>query len=421
MEVVEKFADIYQGRHTTEEYVDFQKSCDQFLFVATALGMVNPIENNGKLVGMSVSQEAFFLKSHGAIKRKHRKLYEEAKQASKQSYEFAKRANKIEELEKAMYSTGAGVGDEWVPTVTSPTLEDQVRLEAKIVSLFREIKMPAATYVMPVKGNLPNFVTMAEATTNSPTTLTQGNATTANRTLSATKFVLAIPFSEEMDEDSIIPFIPFLRDELAEAKAHDHDYSIINGDTTNPHQDSDIDTTNHRGRAYIGLRKAALALATSVDGTTFTTTDLLNLMGLMDKYAADFRKLAWLMSPKSYARMRGLAEVLTLDKFGAGAPILNGEVAKLFNIPVIVSSEVRSDLDATGVYDGTTTSNSTIILVNHKSWVVGTRRPLMLKLKRDDAYDQHQMIATFRADFQSLEDRTVATNVGVVYGVANSA
>lgn len=422
-EVIEKFADVFQGRHTQDEYVDFQKSCDQFLLIGTALGLINPVENQGKLIGMEVRPEAFFLKSHQAIKRRHPRLYEEARRASAQSFQVAKRLGKIDELEKAMYSTGAGVGDEWVPTITSPTLEDQVRVEAIVVPLFREIQMPSNPYTLPVKGNLPNFVTLAEATTNSPTTLTQGNATTASRTLTASKFVLAIPFSEEMDEDSIIPFIPFLREELAEAKAHDHDYSIINGDTTNPHQDSNVDTPNHRGRAYIGLRKAALALSTTVDGTTYTTTDLTNLIGLMDRFAGDPRKLAWIMSPKSYARTRGLAEVLTVDKFGAGAAILNGQVGSLFQIPIVVSAELQSNQDATGVYDGTTTNRSSVVLVNHRAWVVGTRRPLTLKLVREDKYDQHQMVASFRADFQALENRATAgnTHVGLVYGIQNSA
>jgi len=50
--------------------------------------------------------------------------------------------------------------------------------------------------------------------------------------------------------------------------------------------------------------------------------------------------------------------VRTVDKYGQFATVLNGELGKIDGIPVIVSEKIRENLNASGVYDGTTTTKT---------------------------------------------------------------
>ena len=201
--------------------------------------------------------------------------------------------------------------------------------------------------------------------------------------------------------------------------AHDWDYTILNGDTTNPHQDSDVDTATHRGRGLIGLRKMIQAAA-SIDGATFDLERLRTMRANMAKHGVAPSKLAFITSVAGYMRMLGLAEVVSLDKFGPNATVFNGQLGSLDGIPVIVSEECRQDLNASGVYDATTTTNTLIVCANRSDFLVGTRREPTVKLWVDPRYDQDQLILTYRKDFKNTISYTANNIVGEVYGIANA-
>ena len=52
-------------------------------------------------------------------------------------------------------------------------------------------------------------------------------------------------------------------------------------------------------------------------------------------------ELAWIVGFKGMIEMMKLAELITMDKYGANASVLSGEVAKFFGSPVILSEFIR--------------------------------------------------------------------------------
>jgi HK97 family phage major capsid protein len=211
-----------------------------------------------------------------------------------------------------------------------------------------------------------------------------------------------------LEEDSIIAMAPFIRDEIIEGLAYGLEDAYLNGDDSGTHMDNDTNggAADLAAKTWIGLRKHAQANSVTQDLSTFSTANLRALRKKLGKYGADPRNLAWIVSIKGLIAMMGLAEVITLDKFGPLATVITGQLAMFDGIPVIVSEEMRDDVAATGVNTlaGPNTL-SNLILANRRSWIRGIRRAPTVKTKEDIETDQLIVVVTWRGDFQ----RTLGT------------
>ena len=67
---------------------------------------------------------------------------------------------------------------------------------------------------------------------------------------------------------------------------------------------------------------------------------------------------------------------------------------------VIVSEQVRTTLNASGVYDGVTQTKTMLIIVHKDAFMLGARGLPKLSFKSDDDVDQNTLILSFRKDFQ---------------------
>ena len=122
----------------------------------------------------------------------------------------------------------------------------------------------------------------------------------------------------------------------------------------------------------------------------------------MGKYGTSPKELAWVVGPSVYAQMLNIDEVATLEKFGPQATILSGALAVFRGIPIIVSEFVRENLNASGVYDGTTTNRTVCHLANIRRFYLGLRRPIRVKVQQDARaeYDRWQLVSYQRLDFK---------------------
>ena len=314
---------------------------------------------------------------------------------------YKERMHKGAPLRKQMDTQTATEGLEWVPTNYSAEWVRFVDLKLQLAALFRGINMPSDPYKIPFQNGQATVYFLTEQTGDAGTKLTATSVASANFQLDAKKIAARIPFSTELTEDSIVPILAMLREELAHAVARGVDDCILNGDTSASHQDNDVTAATDRRKAWDGLRKQALgAAARYMSLSTFSTANLGKLRSLMGKYGVAPSELAWIIGPKVYARhFMTLAEVLTVEKYGANATILNGELGKLFGIPLIVVGVAREDLNTAGVKDSTTTDNGQVILAHRPSWFFGTKRQLELKLWENIEYDQMYLTGTCRHDF----------------------
>jgi len=408
---IRDFTDVHMGSHSKDELVEFQKSADDLYILGAAMRLIKHVDEGSEFGTTTVNPAIVNTQMYRQMKRQFPKLIAQGNHVAKSA--------QSQPFNKAIYSTGAGVGDEWVPTQHSPTLTDAVRLAAKVAPLFRRIKMPSNPFTMPVRGTLTKIKILSEASTDAPSQITKSDPATANITLTTRKGGFAVALSEELQEDSIIAIIPWLRDEMVQAMAHGLDSAILNGDTTEPHQDSDVDISTHFDKAWAGLRKSAIT-ANKINGSTLALSSFRNLRAQMDVYAAEPGDLVYFTSVAGAMRILGLEQFETKEKAGDVATNLKGYIRTIDGVPLIMTSDCRSNLNASGVYDGTTTTKTVVVAANTRAWVIGERRGVTLKTFKDPRLDQDQLIVTARWAFASLFPVATEGVCGTVYGISNS-
>ncbi|MGH3369743.1 MAG: hypothetical protein ACRDPR_07060, partial [Nocardioidaceae bacterium] len=259
---------------------------------------------------------------------------------------------------------------------------------------------------------------------NYPTTKTGSQRVAVN----ARKFVMHQMWSGEMEEDSIIPFIPFLRRQAARSLGHYSDSLVLNGDTTNAGtgninlDDADPANTKHY-LAFDGIRHAALVdntgNALDVAGG-ISLARISALRGLM-KDAARFvdwghpnnaDDLVFVCDTDTADAIALLDECITVDKFGPQATILNGQVGRLFRHPVISSMAVSlTEADGKVSTTGANNVKGQIVAFNRRGFVVGDRRMLKVEVERIPGSDQTRHVYSTRIGFGRFTPTGAASGI----------
>lgn len=317
---------------------------------------------------------------------------------------FEARAN---DVMKALDSTTAGGVDEWVPTEMTPSLVEKIRLQLKVAALFGVIPMSSNPYQLPVEvGNIMSFGVDEVTADTGGTEIPVGDTTNLSErtTFTAKGHKTRVLTSKEATEDSIVPLLPYIQNRIVLALAQGREDLILNGDTASPHEDTDTTSATSRRKKWLGLRAMANDQSFVTDLATLTFSNVLGMRGNMGVYGVNPADLAIVTSIAGFIKMlKEITETTTVDKFGPNAVILSGQLASLAGVPVIVSEYVRTDLNASAVYEALATKTA-IYLVNRNAFAIGEkRRPTTQFLtERYAEMDQNALIATERIDFQPL-------------------
>jgi HK97 family phage major capsid protein len=318
----------------------------------------------------------------------------------------------------AMDSETAEEGLEWIPTEFSSSLIEKVRLMLKVAALHTRFNMPTNPFKFPAEGADAVAYKMAQSTSDTASKITASTPGTTNIVFDAIKLAARVLASKEVEEDSIIAIIPYIQGKIATALAEAQENATINGDTAGSHMDADITDAADARKAWDGYRKLAQSGA-KVDLSTFEIANIRGVRKAMGKYGINPNDLAWVASVATYYKMLGIAEVVTVDKYGPSATILTGELAKLDGIPIVVSEFVREDLNDAGVQDGQTETDTVLPLVYRPGFMYGDRRNVTMQVLREvyAEADQDAIIATQRLDFQAMHEVTTEFIVGLGYNI----
>lgn len=300
---------------------------------------------------------------------------------------------------------------DFVPVDLSSELQRRLYLESVLAGLLasRELEMPSPDYRLPLTTTLPSFGLFS-----TENTLAIGSDPgTDGIHLIAKKVMGRCDYSYEIDEDSIIPILPLITSSLAQSAGLALDSMIINGDTTATHMDSDIAAnaglpTNMVAaeKAWKGFRKFALAASLVSDFSTGGISDanLRTLRKKLGKYGLRLNgSTIWLVGPNGYSDMLGIPLVQTLYSYGPQATVLTGELSQFSGMPIIASERCREDLNASGVYDGSTVTKGSVLAVNLDRFLMGRRREFTVEAFRDPRLQQTNIIAAFRRAFSPIE------------------
>ncbi len=343
-------------------------------------------------------------------------------------------------------STLANYGDEWIGITYSTQLWDKIRLATPIVGRIPTVVVPAASesVVIPLQGTSPTFYKMAQAADlaanpGRPTaTITAGQLGTAKQTLTVSKLGAAVNYSGEMEEDSLIPWVSELRNDLTNEAAEILEHLAIDGDTdlTATTNINNIGGTPAATAVYTvmnGFRKLALITNTAnarSAGGAFAITDFLNtvkLMGLAGKNAADKAAVGFITDMWTHWAALNLTEVKTRDVFVAPT-VENGMLTNVYGYNVTPSANMhRANQDATyglkanvaGKVDLNTAANNTtgsILAVRWDQWRFGYKRKMQFEIQRDAISDSTVVVVTMRVGMINRDNEAAA----ITYNVALS-
>jgi len=309
-------------------------------------------------------------------------------------------------LAKALDTSTAGSGNEFVPQGFSARLIDDVRQALKVAALFMNVRIPARMDTMksPVQGTLQLPYLIGEAASDSASKIGARTAPTADTTFSVINHGLRMLWSYNFEEDVALAIMPFIRSELVQALAAGEEKAIINGDTATTHQDTgDTVAASDILRSYEGLRKLCGGSSgnAAVDLSTVSLDNTRAIRKKMGRYGYNPAELAYITGFSGYIQLLTIDELITMDKIGSRANVLNGQMGMLDGSPVVVSEYVREDLNTSGIYDGTTETDTQLLVPNVRAFRrVDKPSGVRIEVGRDIETQQNVAVASRRLGFK---------------------
>ena len=318
----------------------------------------------------------------------------------------------------------------WTPTQYSRTVQDFFTIDADIPALFDQVNIPDATgdFRVPVESTRARAIIIDERTAVTgdwveSTAASQAQALYA--TLSPKKHMNVHAISMEGVEDLVIDALNRARANSAKAVRQGISEAIINGQTASDDTLDDQPGTsglyaadgysNAGGDNGLRLHCTVNSLDNSLGGNLTGAEVLLRREGLV-KYGARADDLALITSPKGYLGLLQDTNVLTVDKYGTGATILTGELARIAGVRIFVTSEFPENIAASGIDAGASETGITgAVLVNRTRWLFGSKRNLTTTLLPQPGVDILNVITTTRTHFVTkVADET---NAWYIYNV----
>lgn len=321
-----------------------------------------------------------------------------------------------DELAPRLKAFSSSAFADFIPTIVSSQYIEEFELDYDLQRRFKQVTMPSPVYDLPVVKDVLKAQIASEGAAASAREFGETKLRFSSKKLESYHII-----PEELSEDSAPDFLAIARAELAASHTRAVESAILNGDDDGTHIDSDTQAGSAAlcEKLWKGLRRQALANAANGGSSNvagaLSETALFAIKTKLKKFGVNPTDLLWIVGPAVYNQLLALPSMLTLDKAGPRATMAIGQAGSIMGIPVVVSGMMREDLNASGVYDGTTTSKGGILLVNAKRWYVGMRRPPSLRIVQDlPNYDRYLMAAYQRLDFQGHAQS--ASEVSVCYG-----
>jgi len=236
-----------------------------------------------------------------------------------------------------------------------------------------------------------------------------------------------VVWTAEMDEDSIRAMLPELKEALPIAHARAFDYAIIDGqitaviDTGDDPSGTAADVRN----CWDGIRYYCSANSTMVDlGSAWTGEGILSVRKKLGVAGIYPDECVWIPSVSNYYSLLSLKDadgaqlVMSMDKVGAAATVLTGQLGVLFGTPVVPSEFIREDLNASGIHDGVTETKTVLPIIHRPGWKIGRYKNVTVQTDKEIKNDVLLIVTRERADFQAMMPYATQCCAALGYNIA---
>jgi hypothetical protein len=337
--------------------------------------------------------------------------------------------NRAVALTTKTVNTSADSG--WIPTDLNSQLAMHVMKSKAAAQALMSFDMPSNPYRWPISES-PNTAYYVTESGASDVTVANSDANTGDITFDARKQAVRTDFSEEMNEDSVFALLPALQQIMGDALGDAFDQGVLFGDESTDTSNINLfgaspTTTAGQADSYLvcdGLVHRALVDAdgsdVDINSASSISAGIASIYSAMGDGAKDPSDLAIFVPPQVYFQMLTDANLITLDKFGAGATILTGQVASVFGSPVWCSAGIPVT-DANGRVDGVTPANNTqgsILVVQRSKTMIGFKRRMKVVSDFQAITDKTELVASMRYDVQCLTINRAGINaLGYGYNI----
>lgn len=325
---------------------------------------------------------------------------------------------------------GTGVNLDY--TLLSSQMIDLVWIEAVVSAQFPMVQLTRAKQDFPAlrahtKSLLGGGLTTYGVPANDPASVgTYPQATMLVRpTFGQVSFdcihnVGAIAWTDDMAEDSVVPFLDQMRRQGAVMIARGRDSAIINGDTAGTHFDTGYTVSAYDMRkAWDGLRKWGVNNEATISNP-ITVDDINTLMQKLGPWARNPGELVLFLNVVDWLKLAADTDVKTVQNVGIDmATLRQGVVNRVYGVDIVLTEEIGRNLNVGGIYDGVTTDNTIEILVNRTRFWHGIRHDARVEMVRVPQALGQWLQVDVREDFQPIDvdagstfDATFITNNG---------
>lgn len=298
----------------------------------------------------------------------------------------------VARVKTALGGATAASGATFFPQETSEEIIRIVYERNFMRSLFPSLPMSTRTVTVPKLSGSVNFHRQTLAATESGTEATESRQTTAEITMTLKTMIANVPIGNYLIAYGVEGLLTILRDDIASRLAFNEQALFLNGDTeatlANNINGAYAAATNAGGiqttagaeendylLEFDGLRKSAAATEVSVSGT-FALSHIRQAISNLGVYSDNREDLALIVPRNLEVQLLGLTELQTVDKYGAGATILSGELGRIYGIRVFATGAIPTNLSWTGKYiqpgvAGSTQDKTVALLVHIRSPLIG--------------------------------------------------
>ena len=311
-----------------------------------------------------------------------------------------------EVLEKAGLDFGSQSTSGNLDIAVTQQFEEELKLETKVAGLFREIAVQSGATVMPFVADVNDATFIGQdydvdTANNRLDTAggTNGQFDVANRVMNTQRLVAGTFVDNDVDEQSLVPFIPMITSALARAHAKATDKAILYGTAG---VIAGIAGGNGSDKGT-GFRSSAVSITAQQDGApAFTAAMLRAGREGLGKYGIDVANLAYIVSLDAYYDLLNEdGDFTTVDKAGSDvAANINGMFGTLYGSPVIVS-DVLAPGDA----------GTAAIVVNTSRFVIPRLRGVSIETEYQVARQRNVLVASQSLGFTALETTNGAASL----------
>jgi HK97 family phage prohead protease len=296
-----------------------------------------------------------------------------------------------EVLEKAStfatnYGTASTSSDGQLDMSVSNAFEEEVRLDLRAASLFREIPVTSGATILPVSSE-PAAADFNSGipTTNSGILETSGNTFPIGKvTLIAKRLVSATFIDKDTDEQLAVGLLPMITSALARAHAKAIDGMIINGVTG---------ITGLVG--HDAGTPTDIAATGSVDEVV--ADDILTARAAMGKYGINPEDLGIICSVEAYNDLLSDTAFADITQVGSTlAQKVTGTVGTIFGSPVVVTDSLSGKADG----------NIGVMVVNRQNFVIPRLRGVSIETDYEVANQRTALVASQSLGFNQIIDST---------------